>query len=184
MLGHRGAMLASLAFADCKVPGDRCIGRVGFGVDAVAASALDFGRYTVAWGCVGIGQACLDICLQHTAIRRQFGKALAEHQLIRALLTDLLAGVRYSGLLCMHAGRLRDLGESDALRETCLAKYVSARMCAEAASNAVQIHGAAGCISAHAAQRHYRDAKIMEIIEGSTQIQQDLIARLAYDTFN
>jgi alkylation response protein AidB-like acyl-CoA dehydrogenase len=97
------------------------------------------------------------------------------------MLTEMLAGVRSAGLMCRHAGELRDLSEPRAIRETCLAKYVASRMCAEVASNAVQIHGALGCGAGHAAQRHYRDAKIMEIIEGSTQIQQDLIAGLAYD---
>src|SRR6185437_26155 len=167
---------ASVTLNRCEVSADCRVGRGGFGVQALVTSALDFGRYTVAWGCVGITHACLELCLEHAATRRQFGRALADHQLVRAMLTDLMAGERCSGLLCMHAGTLRDRGEPEALRETCLAKYVSARTCAQAASSTVQIHGAAGCGPAHTAQRLYRDAKIMEIIEGTTQIQQDLIA--------
>jgi glutaryl-CoA dehydrogenase (non-decarboxylating) len=178
MLGLRGAMLATLTMENCEVPDDQRVGGVGFGVDTIAALALDYGRYTVAWGCVGIGQACLDRAIRHVNTRSQLGKLLREHQLVNALLSKTIVGVRAAALACLHAGRLRELGHPHALWEICAAKYLASTMSAEASKDAVQLHGAAGCSAGHSAQRCYRDAKIMEIIEGSTQIQQLLIARL------
>jgi glutaryl-CoA dehydrogenase (non-decarboxylating) len=183
MLGLRGAMLASVAMDGCEVPFDQQVGGFGFGIDAVAAHALDYGRYTVAWGCLGIAHACLDKSTSHAAARLQHGKCLREHQLISAILSGMVVGVRSTALMCMHAGRLRDLEHPHSLWETCAAKYAASTMCAGIASDTVQLHGAIGCSAGHSAQRCYRDAKIMEIIEGSTQIQQLLIARLRHDAF-
>ena len=180
-LGLRAAMLASLTLADCVVPQEHRIGGPGFGIDAIAATALDFGRFTVAWGCVGLANACLEASFRHASRRTQFGKTVGEHQLVSAMLSDMVAGVRAASLVCLHAARLRDRDDSAALLETCVAKYVASRTCARIAADTVQIHGAAGCAAGHEAERWYRDAKIMEIIEGSTQIHQTLIARLAYD---
>lgn len=176
MLGLRASMLAELNFADCAIPQDRLIGRAGFGLSAVAASALDVGRYSVAWGCVGIAEACLEASLGHALARRQFGASLASHQLIKRRLAEMAADVKTARLLCRHAGTLRAAGRPESVMETCLAKYVAARACVEAASAAVQIHGAIGCSAESPVGRYFRDAKIMEIIEGSTEMQQLLIA--------
>lgn len=179
-LGLRGAMLASLDLHHCLVAKAHRVGGSGFGGEAVVACALDFGRYTVAWGCAGIGQACLDASLQHASTRRQGGVLIGEHQLVRAMITDMLAKVRAAGTLCVHAGRLRGRQDPASVMEVCVAKYAAAKMCAAVSQDAVQIHGASGCSEGSLTERHYRDAKIMEIIEGSNQVQQDLIARLAF----
>ena len=182
MLGLRGAMLGNLSFRDCPVPRGHRIGATGLAATGAIASALDFGRYTVAWGAVGIARACLEQSLGYADTRRQGGGLLRDHQLVSALLADMIVGVRAASLLCLHAGRLREAKDPQALWETAAAKYFAASTAATAASSAVQIFGARGCSPDHPAQRHYRDSKILEIIEGSTQIQQQLVTRLRYES--
>ena len=170
--GTRASMLAELDLQECRIPKEYLVGRVGFGVSHVAAAALEQGRYSVAWGSVGIGQACLGACRRYTAERRQFGVPLADHQLIRALLTDMTVDIHAARLLCLRAGYLRDQGDPGAFAETMVAKYFASRVAVRAANDAVQIHGANGCSEDYPVGRYLRDAKVMEIIEGSTQIQQ------------
>ena len=177
MLGVRGSMLAELRLDDCRIPRRNLVGQVNFGFSHVAATALDYGRYSVAWGCVGIGQACVEACLQYTNVRRQFGAYLREHQLIQQLLTEMITNVKAARLLCCQAGYLKDTGDLRAITETSIAKYFASRTAFKAANDAVQIHGANGCSRDYKVQRYLRDAKIMEIIEGSTQMQQINIAR-------
>jgi alkylation response protein AidB-like acyl-CoA dehydrogenase len=180
MLGVRASMLAELRFEGCRVPRENLVGRVGFGFSHVAAAALDFGRFTVASGCVGIGQASLEASLKYAAERRQFGAPLKDHQLIRQMLTSMMANVRAARLLCYRAGYLRDAGRPEAILETSIAKYFASTAATKAASDAVQIHGANGCSADYPVQRYLRDAKIMEIIEGSTQMQEITIAPYGY----
>jgi glutaryl-CoA dehydrogenase (non-decarboxylating) len=180
MLGTRASMLAELHMSDCMIPEENEVGRQGFGLVNVATTALDLGRYSVAWGCVGIGQACLDASIKYANERKQFGKRLGDHQLIRQILTNMITGVKAARLLCYEAGLTKETGDPDTVMETCIAKYFAATMCLQAASDAVQIHGANGCSGDYPVQRYFRDAKIMEIIEGSTQIQQLIISECGF----
>jgi glutaryl-CoA dehydrogenase (non-decarboxylating) len=179
MLGVRASMLAELRLTDCRISKENLVGRVGFGFSHVASTALDYGRYSVAWGCVGIAQACLEASLRYTGERKQFGTYLKEHQLIQQMITDMITNVKAARLLCFQAGYLKEAGDPRAIMETAIAKYFAATTAVQASSAAVQLHGANGCSSVYAVQRYLRDAKIMEIIEGSTQIQQITIARYA-----
>jgi glutaryl-CoA dehydrogenase (non-decarboxylating) len=180
VLGTRASMLAELQFHNCRIPRSNLVGREGFGFSHVSSTALDYGRYTVAWGCVGIAQASLEASLKYAGERRQFGSYLKEHQLIRRMLSDMVTNVKASRLLCLRAGFLRDEGEPSAMMETSIAKYFASITATKAAGDAVQIHGANGCSSDFPVQRYLRDAKIMEIIEGSTQMQQLTIAQYGY----
>lgn len=177
--GCRGAMLAELRLEACRVPSSSVVGRPGTGWRYVAATALDTGRYSVAWGCVGLAQACLDGSLGHACRREQFGRLLGEHQLVQAMIADMVADVEAARLLCYRAGWLRAVGDPESVMATSIAKYFASRMANRVASDAVQIQGASGFVQANPIQRHWRDAKIMEVIEGSTQIQQTVIARAA-----
>jgi len=177
MVGTRASMLAELTFDGCRIPGEYLIGRVGFGFSHVAHTALDHGRYSVAWGSVGIAQACLDACLAFTGERQQFGVPLAEHPLVRRKLTEMIASVRAARLLCYRAGHLRREGDPDATAETMIAKYFASRTAVAAANDAVQLHGARGLSEDFPIERYLRDAKVTEIIEGSSQIQQLTIPR-------
>lgn len=179
MMGTRASMLAELHLNKCLVPRTNMLGGIGFGL-AVATSVLDVGRYSVACGSVGIAQACLDASLEFTRTRKQFGVQLKDHQLIQQMITNMLTNVKAARLLCYQAGLLKDSGDANALMETFIAKYFASTSAVQAASDAIQIHGALGCSREVSVQRFLGDAKIMEIIEGSTQIQQMTIAKYGY----
>ena len=170
--GTRASMLAEIFFAGCRVPKENLIGKPGFGVSAVMSTALDHGRYSVAWGAVGLAQACLDASRAYAAERRQFGVPIADHQLVRRMLTNMIAEVRAARLLCLRAGWLRDTRDPGATGEIWVAKYFASTMATRAALDAVQIHGANGCSEDFPVERYLRDSRVLEIIEGSTQIQQ------------
>jgi alkylation response protein AidB-like acyl-CoA dehydrogenase len=182
MLGARASMLAELRFDACRVPQSSLLGPPGLALGTVVTSALDIGRYSVASGCVGLAQACLDASIEYASQRRQGGALLREHQLIQAMITEMMVNVRAARLLCEQAGRSKDEGDPNTIVDTLVAKYFASTVSARAATDAVQIHGANGCSDNYPVERYYRDAKIMEIIEGSTQIQQGLIARHGFQT--
>ena len=179
MLGTRASMMAELHLEKCRVPKQNLVGAPGFGLSHVASSALDCGRYSVAWGAVGIAQACQEACLQYTGRRKQFGALLRDHQLVQRMIARMVVGVRAARLLCHNAGQLKDAGDPASMIETSIAKYLACTTAAEIARDAVQIHGANGCSSEYPIERFYRDAKIMEIIEGSNEIQEITIAQSA-----
>lgn len=182
ILGTRASMLAELHLRDCRVPKENLIGGRGFGLASVATSALDIGRYSVACGCVGIIQACLDASLHYTSERKQFGTYLKDHQLIQQMITDMITNAEAARLLCYQAGYQKDVGNPSTIMETWIAKYFASVAASKAASDAMQIHGANGCSNDYSVQRYWRDARVMEIIEGSTQIQQITIAASGYQS--
>lgn len=181
VMGTRAAMISELDLEDCRVPAKQLVGRLGFGFSHVALAALEQGRYSVAWGSVGIAQACLDACLDYSAKRTQFGAPIADHQLVRAMLTRMIAETRAARLLCYRAGYLREHVHPGAAMETMLAKYYAARTATRIANDAVQLHGANGLSDEYPVARYLRDSKVMEIIEGSTQVQEITIPRYPMD---
>lgn len=177
LLGLRGSMLAELHLDSCPIGEDARIGPAGLPSGLLVATALHLGRYGVAWGCLGIAESCREVSFQYSAERTQFGLPLGRHQLIQRMLTNMLADVRAARLLCLEAGHLRQARDPAAVQATLIAKYFAARMANRVAGDAVQIHGANGIIGDRPIERHFRDAKIMEIIEGSREIHQMTIAR-------
>lgn len=180
MLGEKASMLASIRLDNCEIPGENLLGRVGRGMLPAILVALGLGRYSVAWGSVGLAQACVDACIQYTSVRKQSGVLLRQHQLIQAMMADMITNTKAARLLCAQAGYLKQRGDRREVLETFVAKYFASRAAMRAAMDAVQIHGAAGCSTEHSVQRYFRDAKIMEIIEGTNQIQQITIAGYGY----
>ncbi len=180
MMGTRGAMLAELELNQCEIPAENMLAGVGFGIMAVAMSALDIGRYSVAWGSIGIGQACLEASLAYTQTREQFGKPLKEFQLIQQMITNMVTHVKAARLLCLQSGQGLEQQVANATNDILIAKYFASKTAMEVATDAVQIHGANGCSRDYPLQRFLRDAKVMEIIEGSHQMQQIMIAKNAY----
>ena len=183
VLGTRASMLAELKLEDCRVPRENLIGKPGFGISHIALSALDCGRYSVAWGCLGLAQACLEASVRYATRRKQFGAFLIDHQLIQQMISDMITNVKAARLLCLHAGHLRNISDPAAIMETSIAKYFASITASKAASDAVQIHGANGCGGEYPVQRYFRDAKIMEIIEGSAQMHQINIARHCHQEY-
>jgi alkylation response protein AidB-like acyl-CoA dehydrogenase len=183
MFGSRASMLAELHLDGCRVAKEDVVGRIGFGFSHVASAALDHGRYSVAWGCVGIAQACLEASLEYAGERRQFGACLKDHQLIQQMISGMITNLKAARLLCLQAGYLRDAGDPRAIMETSIAKYFASTAAAKAAGDAVQIHGANGCSGDYPVQRYLRDAKVMEIIEGSSQMQQVTISQYGFQEY-
>lgn len=180
MIGTKGAMLAELELNNCHIPAHNMLAGVGFGIVAVAMSALDIGRYSVAWGSVGIGQASLEATLAYSQSREQFGQPISKFQLIQQMVTNMVTHVKAARLLCLQAGYALENQQANATNDILIAKYFASKTAMEVASDAVQIHGANGCSSDYPVQRFLRDAKVMEIIEGSHQMQQIMIAKNAY----
>lgn len=184
MLGLRGSMLAELHLEDCKVPKCNVIGRTGFGLSHICSYALEQGRYCVAWACVGIGQACLDASMEYIRTRKQFGKYLKDHQLIQRMICNMITELKASEALCRNAGLSKDSGAPECTMDIMISKYFASKMAARAANNAVQIFGANGCHGILPIERYYRDAKGMEIIEGTNEILQLQISKYGYNTLD
>jgi hypothetical protein len=180
ILGLRASMLAEIEFQDCIVPRENLVGREGFGLSHVGSAALDHGRFTVACGCVGMAQASLEASVRYAGGRTQFGVKIRDHQLVRRMITEMATDTRAARLLCRHAGALRAARHPSAIAETSIAKYFASRAAMRIAADAVQIHGANGVVGDFPVERHFRDAKIMEIIEGSSEMHQIHIAETAF----
>ncbi|TKI55061.1 acyl-CoA dehydrogenase [Brevibacillus antibioticus] len=180
VMGTRASMLAELHMDECRIPKENMLSRVGFGLTYVATNCLDYGRFTIASGCVGIGQACIDACLEYTASRIQFGLPIANHQLIKKMIAEMITNVKAARLLCHQASFLKDIAHPNSMKETWIAKYFASTMLAKITTDAIQIHGAYGCSEENSLQRYYRDSRVMEIIEGTTQMHEIIIADSMY----
>ncbi|WP_340387222.1 acyl-CoA dehydrogenase family protein [Paenibacillus sp. FSL E2-0151] len=176
LLGARASMIAELKMDSCRIPKENLLGQVGTGLSHVALPCLDYGRYTIACGCVGLAKACLDASVHYANSRIQFGRAIRENQMIQKMITEMSVNMKAARMLCYRAGYLRDVGDPESIMETWTAKYFASTMVNKVASDAVQIHGANGCHRDYPVERYYRDARINEIIEGTTQMHEILIA--------
>lgn len=172
VLGTRGSMLASIRFHGVKVPNDRQIGADGAGIKFVASVALDQGRFSVAWGSVGILAACLHACVSYAKLRAQGDAKLGDHQLVKRQLADMLVEHSAARALCMRAACLRAERDPRSPMETSLAKYHASASAMRVAAAAVHLHGANGCSSDYPVSRYLRDATIMGIVEGTHEMHQ------------
>ncbi|MER5965970.1 acyl-CoA dehydrogenase family protein [Streptomyces sp. NPDC002057] len=175
-LGMRAAGIAHVTLDAVRVPAGHRIAPPGAGLSHVAATALDHGRYTVAWGCVGMAEACVADAAAHAAARVQGGVPLGRHQSVGALLARTAVRTAAARELAARAGRARTRGPGHGVTETIVAKYAAAEASARAGRDAVQILGSAGIAPDSRAGRHYRDAKVMEIIEGAQEVAESHIA--------
>jgi alkylation response protein AidB-like acyl-CoA dehydrogenase len=177
-LGLRSNMLAELFFDNCRIPKVNLLGSIGMGFSYIIQTALDEGRYTTAWGCVGLGQACLDAARRYAQERKQFDRPLEEYQLIQKMITEMIVHVKAARELCFYAGELRQKKDPAYIAETLVAKYAASKMAVFVSNHALQVLGAAGFADTYPVERYYRDAKVMEIIEGTSQMHEILIAKL------
>lgn len=174
-LGLRGQATAELALDNVRVPASALLGPEGKGF-SVAMSALAKGRMSVAAGCVGIAQAALDAAVSYAAQREQFGKPIAHHQLVQELIADISVDVDAARLLTWRVADLIDRGQPFAT-ESSTAKLFASEAAVRAASNALQVHGGYGYIDEYPAGKLLRDARVMTLYEGTSQIQKLLIGR-------
>jgi acyl-CoA dehydrogenase len=175
-MGQRGAHTCDVIFEQCRVPAANLIGGkegVGF---KTAMKVLDKGRLHIAAVCVGAARRMLDDALRYAMERRQFGQPIAEFQLVQAMLADSQAELYAARSMVLDAARLRDEGRDVTLEASCC-KLFASEMCGRVADRAVQIHGGAGYVADYAAERFYRDVRLFRIYEGTSQIQQLVIAR-------
>ncbi|NJQ15275.1 acyl-CoA dehydrogenase [Streptomyces bohaiensis] len=180
VLGTRASHLAEIRFEQVRLPADAVLGPLGWAAGTVMTSALDLGRLSVASGCVGIIQACLDASVAHTRTRMTADGPLFDRQLVRRRISDMVTALRTARLLCRDAARLKDAEDPAMIMANMVAKYHASTAAASCADSALQLHGAAGCSPQHPVARLYRDARVMEIIEGSTELQQITIAEQAH----
>jgi methoxymalonate biosynthesis protein len=178
-LGCRAAGHADVRFENVRLPASSVLGGGGQALSLLFTTALSYGRLSVAWGCVGIARACLRAATGHATHRKQSGKPLAQHQLIAGHLADLLVAEQVSTRVCEHASQCWESASPDLVIAGVLAKHVSAGHAARSAATAVQVLASAGAQDGHVVARAYRDAKLMEIIEGSNEICQLILAQHA-----
>jgi acyl-CoA dehydrogenase len=175
-MGQKGAHTCDVIMENCRVPVANLIGGkegVGF---KTAMKVLDKGRLHIAAVCVGAAERMLADSLAYAMQRQQFGKPIADFQLVQAMLADSKAEIYAARSMVIDAARRRDEGEDISTEASCC-KLFASEMCGRVADRAVQIHGGAGYIADYAVERFYRDVRLFRIYEGTTQIQQLLIAR-------
>lgn len=174
-LGLRGQATAELVLEDVRVPASALLGEEGKGF-SVAMSALAKGRMSVAAGCVGIAQAALDAAVRYAGEREQFGKPIAGHQLVQELISDIAVDVDAARLLTWRVADLIDRGLPFAT-ESSKAKLFASEAAVRAANNALQVFGGYGYIDEYPAGKLLRDARVMTLYEGTSQIQKLVIGR-------
>ena len=173
-LGIRGSDTAQLVFQDCRVPAANLLGEVGEGL-RIALSTLDGGRISIAAQAVGIARACLEDSLAYAKQREAFGKRIADFQAIQWMLADMATEIDAARLLTWRAAAAKDAGE-DHILAAAEAKLFASDVAVRAARDCVQIFGGYGYLKDFPAERHYRDAKITEIYEGTSEIMKLVIA--------
>ncbi len=174
-MGLHASDTGSISLEDVEVSDEDMLGGVGDGFK-IAMSNLDSGRYSVASGCVGICQGCVDESVKYAKEREQFGKPIASFQLVQAMIADMVLKTEASRLLVWRAGFLKDKGRPNTL-ETSIAKLHATEASLECANMAIQIHGGAGYVDDHPVERYFRDARVTTIYEGTSQIQKLIIGR-------
>ena len=175
-MGQKGAHVCDITFEDCRVPAENIIGgKEGQGFKT-AMKVLDRGRLHISAVCVGVAERLIEDALRFAMERKQFGAPLADHQLIQAMLADSRAEAFAGRSMVLEAARSKDAGKNVSLDASCC-KLFCAEMVGRVADRAVQIHGGAGYMAEYAVERFYRDVRLFRIYEGTTQIQQIVIAR-------
>jgi alkylation response protein AidB-like acyl-CoA dehydrogenase len=174
-LGLRGSDTAEISLSDVEVPDDAILGEVGDGFK-VAMSSLDSGRYSVAAGCVGICQGCLDASVRYSKERQQFGRPIASFQLVQEMIADMVLETDAARMLVWRAGYLKDKGQPNTT-ETSIAKLYATEAAVHCANAAIQVHGGSGYVDDYPVERYLRDARVTTLYEGTSQIQKLIIGR-------
>jgi butyryl-CoA dehydrogenase len=176
-LGLRASDTASLALDAVEVGDDAMLGEIGDGFK-VAMSALDAGRYSVASGCVGICEGCVDASVEYSKNRKQFGVPIARFQLVQEMIADMIVKRDAGRMLVRRAGILKDQGKPSTV-ETSIAKLYATEAAVECANAAIQVHGGSGYVDDYPVERYLRDARVTTLYEGTSQIQKLIIGRAA-----
>ena len=184
MLGARAAHIAEIEFKNVNVSQENLLGTEAGGFTYVVNTALDHGRYSIAWAGVAIAQAAIEAMVSYARQREQFGKKIFHFQLIQGMIADAVTKTHAARALCLKAAEHRKMQNPEAIIETTIAKYFASKIALEVASDAVQVHGGVGCCNKYPVERLFREAKILEIIEGTSQIQQLIISKYGLKKYN
>jgi butyryl-CoA dehydrogenase len=174
-LGLRASDTAELALDGVEVPDEAMLGEVGEGFK-IAMTALDSGRFSVASGCVGICQGCVDSSVTYAKEREQFDRPIASFQLVQEMLADMVVETDAARALVWRAGWLKDTGQPNTT-ETSIAKLYATEAAVRCANTAIQVHGGSGYVDDYPVERYLRDARVTTLYEGTTQIQKLIIGR-------
>jgi len=174
-LGQRASDTAQIAFEDCRVPAASLLGREGEGY-RIALANLEAGRIGIAAQAVGMARSALEAALAFARDRIAFGKPIAQHQAINFKLADMATQIEAARQLVWHAAALRDAGEP-CLKEASMAKLFASEMAERVCSDAIQIHGGYGYVGDFPVERIYRDVRVCQIYEGTSEIQRLVIGR-------
>jgi butyryl-CoA dehydrogenase len=174
-LGLHASDTAELSLDGVEVGDDALLGEVGDGFK-VAMSALDSGRFSVAAGCVGICQGCVDASVAYSKDREQFGRPIAAFQLVQAMIADMVVDTHAARSLVWKAAWLKDTGKPNTL-ETSVAKLFATEAAIRSANGAIQVHGGSGYVDDYPVERYLRDARVTTLYEGTSQIQKLIIGR-------
>jgi hypothetical protein len=174
-LGLRASDTAEISLDDVEVPDSAMLGEIGEGFK-VAMSALDKGRYSVAAGCVGICDGCVEASVAYSTERKQFDVPIASFQLVQELIADMVVKRDASRMLVYRAGDLKDRGRPSTV-ETSIAKLYATESAVECANAAIQVHGGSGYVDDYPVERYLRDARVTTLYEGTSQIQKLIIGR-------
>lgn len=174
-MGQAGSMTCDVIFEDCRVPAENLIGEEGEGF-VTAMKVLDRGRLHISGVSVGVAERLIHDSLEYALQRKQFGKPIAEQQLIQGMLADSQTETYAAKCMTLETARKRDSGENVST-ESSACKLFATEMVGRVADRAVQIHGGAGYMSEYAVERFYRDVRLFRLYEGTSQIQQVIIAR-------
>jgi butyryl-CoA dehydrogenase len=176
-MGLRGSDTAEIGLSDVHVNEDGMLGEVGDGFK-IAMTSLDSGRYSVAAGCVGICQGCVEHSIAYSKEREQFGRPIASFQLVQAMIADMILQTDAARMLVWRAGYLKDTGKPNTT-ETSIAKLYATEAAVECANTAIQVHGGSGYVDDHPVERYFRDVRVTTLYEGTSQIQKLIIGRAA-----
>jgi hypothetical protein len=174
-MGLRGSDTAAISLDDVEVSDDQMLGEVGDGFK-IAMSSLDSGRYSVAAGCVGICQGCVDASVKYSKEREQFGRPIASFQLVQQMIANMVVDTDAARMLTWRAGYLKDAGKPNTT-ETSIAKYYATEAAVRSANTAIQVHGGSGYVDDYPVERYFRDVRVTTLYEGTSQIQQLIIGR-------
>lgn len=179
LLAGNGVHISQIEFNNVVVPSSKLLGGEGNGLNYIVSTALDHGRYSIAWGGIAIAQAALEAMVTYARRREQFGEKIYKHDAIQQMIGESTAKLHSARALCEKVAVMRSENHPDSIMETNVAKYITSKVAVEIANIAVQVHGGNGCWNQFPVEKLFREARILEIIEGTSQVQEKLIASFA-----
>lgn len=183
MMAAKATSLTRVVLNNVEIPKENLLGREGIGFSHVAATALDHGRYSIAWAGASLAEEAVDQMVTYSRTRKQFGKFLADFQTVRGLIADAITQAHAAKAFCLHVGDMRRRRAPHAMSETAMAKCFCSQVAVKCADTCVQVHGGNGLVTEFSAERLYREARLLEIIEGTTQIQHEIIAKFGLQEY-